>query len=96
MTMKQVIIAPRVTEKGDALKNATNQYVFEVDRMANKLEIKEAVESLGKNVKVECVRTLMVAGKPKRAGRVVRKTPAWKKAIVRLKEGSKLEFFEGV
>lgn len=87
-----VIKTVRVTEKGTALTEKANQYQVVVDKRANKLDIKRAVEQAFK-VKVVGVNTMHVRGKPRRErtwqfGR----TPAWKKAIVKLKEGDKIEF----
>ncbi len=90
----QIIRRPLVTEKSTQQKEAHNQYVFEVQREANKIEIQKAVERLFK-VKVTKVRTLNVLGKVKRLGRKYGKRPDWKKAIVTLKEGDRIEFFEG-
>ncbi|MDE2484962.1 MAG: 50S ribosomal protein L23 [candidate division NC10 bacterium] len=90
----QIIRRPLITEKGTDLKDAANQYLFEVARDANKIEIKRAVESLFR-VKVLQVRTLSVKGKLKRVGRFVGRTPDWKKAVATLKEGEAIEFFEG-
>ena len=90
----QIIRRPLITEKGTDLKEHTNQYLFEVARDANKIEIKRAVESLFR-VKVLQVRTLSVKGKKKRVGRFVGRTPGWKKAVTTLKEGESIEFFEG-
>lgn len=90
----QIIKHPLITEKSTMLKDKS-WYVFEVDRKANKKEIKEAVERLF-GVKVNLVRTLIMPGKAvKRFGRVVGKTSPMKKAYVKLAEGS-IEFFEGV
>lgn len=91
----QIIRRPLVTEKGTDLKDHANQYLFEVARDANKIEIKRAVESLFR-VKVLSVRTLSVKGKKKRVGRFVGRTPGWKKAVATLKEGESIELFEGV
>ncbi len=91
----QIIRRPVITEKGTDLKDHANQYVFEVARDANKIEIKRAVESLFR-VKVLRVQTLSVKGKEKRVGRFVGRTPDWKKALATLKEGDSIEFFEGV
>lgn len=93
--LHQVIRRPLITEKGTDLKDQVNQYVFEVARDANKIEIKRAVQSLFR-VKVLSVRTLSVTGKKKRVGRFVGRTPGWKKAVATLKEGERIEFFEGV
>lgn len=90
----QIIRRPVVTEKGTALKEQ-NKYLFEVDRRANKVEIKQAVESLF-NVKVAAIHTVSMRGKVKRLGRFAGRTSDWKKAIVTLREGHSIEFFEGV
>lgn len=87
----EVIKKPRLTEKGIGLQEANNQVVLKVDPRANKNEIKLAVESLF-NVKVEKVRTAIVHGKQKRVGRYTGQTSDWKKAIVTLAEGSKVDF----
>ena len=91
----QIIHRPIITEKGTGLKDQVNQYLFEVARDANKIEIKHAVESLFR-VKVLQVRTLSMKGKKKKVGRSVGRTPDWKKAVATLKEGDSIEFFEGV
>ncbi|MDE2060706.1 MAG: 50S ribosomal protein L23 [candidate division NC10 bacterium] len=90
----QIIRRPLITEKGTDLKDAANQYLFEVARDANKIEIKRAVESLFR-VKVLQVRTLSVKGKKKRLGRFIGRTSDWKKAVATLREGETIEFFEG-
>jgi large subunit ribosomal protein L23 len=90
----QIIRRPLVTEKSTQQKEAHNQYAFEVHPKANKIEIQSAVERLFK-VKVSQVRTFKVMGKVKRLGRKYGKRPDWKKAIVTLKEGDRIEFFEG-
>lgn len=89
-----IIISPLVTEKSTIQREGQNQYSFKVDRRANKIEIREAVERLFK-VKVEEVRTATMRGKIKRLGRRFGKRPDWKKAIVTLKEGNRIDFFEG-
>ncbi len=91
---QSIIIRPLITEKTTQQKDDNHQYVFEVHRDANKIEIKSAVEQLFK-VKVLKVRTINVLGKIKRLGRKYGKRPDWKKAIVTLKEGDRIEFFEG-
>ncbi|MCX8117935.1 MAG: 50S ribosomal protein L23 [Desulfobacterota bacterium] len=91
---QKIILRPLITEKSTFQKEEARQYAFEVDRHANKIEIKEAVEHLFK-VKVDKVRTLNVLGKVKRLGRKYGKRPDWKKAIVTLREGDRIEFFEG-
>ena len=77
------------TEKG-AILLPMNKYLFWVDKAANKIEIKTAVEDIYK-VKIDAVNTVMMRGKNKRVRYVNGKTPDWKKAIVTLKEGSKIE-----
>ncbi len=91
---QSIIIRPLITEKTTQQKDDNHQYVFEVHRDANKIEIKSAVEQLFK-VKVLKVRTINVLGKIKRLGRKYGKRPDWKKAIVTLKEVDRIEFFEG-
>jgi len=84
-----------LTEKSNLDREAANKYHFEVDRRANKVEIGQAVEKLFK-VKVTEVRVIHVLGKKKRMGRVMGKKSDWKKAIVTLAEGSRIEVAEGV
>ena len=91
---QRIIRKPLVTEKSTQLKDSSNQYAFEVDRKANKIEIQSAVERLFK-VRVVDVRTSNVLGKMKRQGRKYGKRPDWKKAIITLKEGDRIDFFEG-
>jgi large subunit ribosomal protein L23 len=71
-----------------------NKYTFEVQKDANKIQIRQAVEQVFK-VKVLSVHTINVSSKPKRRGALVGKTRSWKKAIVALSEGQRIEFFEG-
>lgn len=95
MTPEQIIKRPLVlTEKGTNLKETQNQYIFEVARTANKLEIRHAIETLF-SVSVKEVRTLIVRGGMRRMGGGYAKTQNWKKAIVALKAGETIEFFEG-
>ena len=84
-----------ITEKGTQIRERENGYLFEVARDANKIEIRQAIESIFP-VKVEAVRTLRVHGKPKRMGRYAGHRPDWKKAIVTLKKGQTIELFEQV
>jgi large subunit ribosomal protein L23 len=91
---QKIIRRPLITEKSTRQKEENHQYVFEVHRDANKIEIQFAVERLFK-VKVLQVRTSNLLGKEKRLGRRFGKRPDWKKAIVTLKEGDRIEFFEG-
>jgi len=86
----QIIRNVRLSEKATFLQEMNNEVVLEVDRRANKLEIKRAVEQLfGK--KVEDVRTCNCRGKKKGRGAQAGRTANWKKAVVRLKEGESLE-----
>lgn len=94
MTPEQVIKRPiALTEKAALLKETENQVIFEVEIKANKIQIRDAVEKLF-DVKVESVNTLIQRGKVKRLGRHYYKRPNWKKAIVTLKEGSDIQFFD--
>ena len=76
-------------------RDESNKYFFEVDRKANKVEIGEAVEKLFK-VKVVDVHVMHVLGKKKRMGRIMGQKSSWKKAIVTLAAGSRIEIAEGV
>jgi large subunit ribosomal protein L23 len=89
-----IIRRPLDTEKLDKARDARNEYAFEIDRRANKLEVKSAIEGLFK-VKVTGIRTMVVRGKEKRIGKSVGQRPNWKKAIVTLKEGDAIHLFEG-
>jgi large subunit ribosomal protein L23 len=90
-----IIKRPLLTEKGAIQREAANKYLFEVDRRANKIQVRNAVEKIFK-VKVEDVHTINVKGKVKRVGRNIGKRPDWKKAVVTLKTGEKIEIIEGV
>jgi len=90
---RRIVLRPLVTEKATTLKDEHNQVSFQVATDANKVEIRHAVESIFK-VKVTGVRTQVVFGKEKRMGRYVGRRPSWKKAIVSLGPGSKIELFE--
>jgi large subunit ribosomal protein L23 len=95
MDTYKVLKRPLVTEKSTQEKKQSNQIVFEVDRRANKIMVRSAVESIFK-VKVLSVQLMNVKGKQRRVGRNVGTRPDWKKAIVRLGQGENIEFFEGV
>jgi large subunit ribosomal protein L23 len=95
MELYQVIKKPLITEKGTMLKEQLNKISLRVDRRANKVEIRKAVETLFKTEVLE-VRTMSVKGKKRRIGKSVGKRPDWKKAIVTLAPGKTVEFFEGV
>ncbi|MDD4837312.1 MAG: 50S ribosomal protein L23 [Synergistales bacterium] len=88
-----IIVRPIVTEKSSRMMEE-NKYTFEIHPQANKTEVRKAVETVFK-VKVEKVHTLKVRSKPKRMGVFLGKSRAWKKAIVTLAEGERIEFFEG-
>ena len=107
MKPHQIIKRPLLTEKGTHLKETGGQaagideesrrskVVFEVHSDANKVQIRQAIQALF-SVAVTGVQTQIVRGKLKRMGRFVGKRPNWKKAIVTLAAGNKIEFFEGV
>ncbi|HWR93446.1 MAG TPA: 50S ribosomal protein L23 [Desulfobacterales bacterium] len=94
MKYYDVIIRPLVTEKTNLQKELYNQVSFEVGRQANRIEIKRAVE-IGFKVRVASVRTMQMNGKTTQRGRIQGKRRDWKKAIVRLMPGERIEFFEG-
>ncbi|MCP4294478.1 MAG: 50S ribosomal protein L23 [Proteobacteria bacterium] len=89
-----LIRQPRITEKVILMKEMDNKVVFKVAQDTNKIEVKKAVESIFK-VKVKKIATLNVRGKMKRQGRTEGKRADWKKAIVTLDAGDKIEYFEG-
>ena len=89
-----VIIRPLLTEKLTNLSEKQNQYGFIVDRRANKVEIKRAIEQKF-DVQVTSIRTMNVRGKMKTLGRFTGRRSNWKKAVVSLKEGHKITLFEG-
>ncbi|MCX5911648.1 MAG: 50S ribosomal protein L23 [Deltaproteobacteria bacterium] len=91
----QIIKRPLITEKSTRQKEEGNQIAFVVDPKAGKIQIRQAVEKLFK-VKVLSVRTMNVTGKKKRLGKFLGRKSDWKKAIVKLREGDRIEFFEGV
>ena len=93
MNIYDVIKKPLITEKTTLEKDARNVISFVVDRNANKIEIKSAVEQLFK-VEVVEVNTANIAGKVKRVGRHYGKRSNWKKVYVTLKEGNNVDFFE--
>ena len=90
-----VVIRPMITEKATRL-GGENKYMFEVRSEANKTQIKDAVEK-GFDVKVTDVNGMVMKGKPRRArGNRIKRRPDWKKAVVTLIPGDKIELFEGV
>lgn len=91
-----ILVRPLITEKATTRLGGENKYAFQVQRHANKVQIKEAVEK-GFEVKVTQVNVINMRGKPHRVrGNRTKHRPDWKKAVVTLAEGHKLELFEGV
>jgi large subunit ribosomal protein L23 len=84
-----------ITEKSTAAKDESNKYIFEVDRRANKIEVATAVEKIFK-VKVLDVHVMNIVGKKKRVGRIMGEKRSWKKAIVTLAPGNRIEIHDGV
>ncbi|MDF0644831.1 MAG: 50S ribosomal protein L23 [Nitrospira sp.] len=93
LDLHHVLIQPLLTEKVTAMRESNNTVSFLVHPGANRVQIKQAVETLLK-VKVERVNVLNVQGKLKRLGRFSGKRSDWKKAFVKLKQGEKLELYE--
>ncbi len=89
-----IIKRPVISEKTSVQKESANQVTFEVDPRANRIEVKRAVQKIF-NVKVEDVHTMHVRGKFKRRGRILGRRRSWKKAIITLMPGERIEFFEG-
>ncbi len=88
-TARDIIIKPIVTEK--SMENSVlNKYTFKVDKNVNKIEIRNAIQEIFK-VTVEKVNTVSMRGKVRRRGKYVGKTSDWKKAVVTIKEGQKIE-----
>ena len=94
MKTREIIIRPLVTEKMSYLQEDENKVGFVVDKAANKIEIRKAVEAKF-DVKVKKVATVNMKGKVKRMGRFEGRRAGWKKAIVTLQEGFNIDFFEG-
>jgi large subunit ribosomal protein L23 len=94
MDQLHVIKSPLLTEKLDTLREEQTTYAFKVDKRASKHDVKAAIERMFK-VHVEDVRTLVVRGKTKRVGAGFGQQANWKKALVRLRDGEKLDIFEG-
>lgn len=95
MDMYRIIKRALFTEKSTIERDEKSKYVFEVNRRANKIEIGKAVETVFK-VKVIDVHVMNVPGKKKRVGKILGEKRAWKKAVVTLAPGSRIEIFEGV
>ena len=94
MNSFDVLRLPKLTEKTLQLKEEINQFMFEMDPKANKIQIKESVDKAFK-VQVLQVRTMNIRGKKKRLGRHQGRKSNWKKALITLKEGQTIEYFEG-
>ena len=94
MNEYDIVLRPIITEKSSLLKDNANQYVFEVQRDANKIEIKKAIEKLFK-VKVLSVKISIMDGKVRRLGKISGKRPDWKKAVIKLSPKDKITIFEG-
>jgi len=94
MSSHEILVRPIISEKNTML-NERGQYVFEVSKRANKIMIRRAVEELF-GVNVTSVNVMNVAGKRRRTGRTMGVTRSWKKAIVSLREGQRIELFQGV
>jgi large subunit ribosomal protein L23 len=92
---KDIISQAILSEKSTIIKEKENKYVFKVNPLANKHEIKHAIETAF-GVKVTDIKTVNVKGKTKRLGRFEGKRSSWKKAIIKLKEGNSIEIFENV
>lgn len=96
MKQKQIILSPLYTEKMAGLQDTLNKYAFKVNPRANKIEVKQAIEKKFE-VKVNAVHTLNVQGKVRqqltRRGRFYGRRPSWKKAIVTLESGYKIDLF---
>jgi len=93
--LESVLVKPLLTEKTSKETEAYNRYAFVVNVKANKNHIKNAVEKFF-DVKVLSVRTSVLPGKTKRAGKGFKKTAKSKKAYVQLQDGQKIEFFKGI
>jgi large subunit ribosomal protein L23 len=94
-TPHQILKRPLIlTEKGNAMKESQHKFLFEVAIDATKPQIRAAVEQAFPDVRVQDVHTMIVRGRMRRMGRGHAKTQNWKKAIVTLREGDKIEFFE--
>ncbi len=95
MNPYDIVRKPLNTEKTNVQQELYNMVSFEVLRTANRIQIKDSIEEIFK-VKVESVRTMQVKGKRTQRGKIAGKKKDWKKAIVKLMPGEKIDFFEGV
>ena len=96
MNLYEVIRRPVLTEKNTRLMEEENQYTFEVARDANKIQIREALELAFPDVEVVQVRTCIVPSKPRRRRRTMGSSKPWKKAVVTLRPGDRIDIFEGI
>ena len=96
MSYKTILVKPLITEKADTLSESKSQYSFIVEKTANKIEIRKAVEALY-TVNVEAVNTMVIAGKRKsrntKRGVLHGRRPSYKKAVVTLASGETIDFF---
>lgn len=95
MSTESVVISPLVTEKGTVVGDKSNQVVFRIRPTASKAQIRDVIEDLFK-VTVVKIRTANFLGKQRRRGRALGRRPNWKKAYITLKEGDRIEIFEGL
>ncbi len=93
--INDVIVKPLITEKVSADSEANNRYGFVVNLKANKNQIKNAIESFY-DVKVVAIKTAIIPGKTKRTSKSTKKLSSYKKALVQLAQGQKIEFFKGI
>jgi large subunit ribosomal protein L23 len=94
MEVYEILRRPIITEKTSSAASDLSRYTFEVDRRANKHQVKDAVEAIF-DVEVTAVNIMNVRGKSRRMGRQIGRTRDWKKAVVTLAPGQNIEFFEG-
>jgi large subunit ribosomal protein L23 len=95
MSTEAVVISPLVTEKGTIVGEKSNQVVFRIRPGTSKDQIRTVIEDLFK-VTVVKIRTANFLGKERRRGRTIGRRPNWKKAYITLKEGDRIEIFEGL
>ena len=89
--LHEILVRPLLTERGALIQDKHNQYLFEAASQASKADIKRAVETMFK-VEVEKIRTMVMPGKFRRAGKGGSVRPDWKKAIVSVVKGQKIDF----
>lgn len=94
MNPYDIVKRPLITEKTNMSKEAGNCYSFEVDRRANKIQIRQAIEKIF-GVKVVDINTTTMPGKSRRFGMHLSPKRSWKKAVAKLKEGDRIELYEG-